>query len=152
VLERHAKEILARIPAGDNATLEIRREIMSRIRHGETEIQSVARALTTSARSLQRRLSAAGTSYQELLDSTRREAATHYLQDLGLSIGEVAYLLGYSEPPAFNRAFKRWNGITPQEFRLQRAEERALTGTSRQSMALIPATFPVSFFVIARVR
>jgi AraC-like DNA-binding protein len=131
VLEGHAKEIIARLPAGDDVTVEIRRAIMSRILQGETEIQSVARALATSARSLQRRLSAAGTSYQELLDSTRREAATRYLQDAKLSIGEVAYLLGYSEPPAFHRAFKRWNGVTPQEFRHQRAEERALTRTSQ---------------------
>jgi AraC-like DNA-binding protein len=131
VLERHAKEIIARLPAGDDVTLEIRRAIMSRIPQGETEIQSVARSLATSARSLQRRLSAAGTSYQELLDSTRREAATGYLQDRRLSIGEVAYLLGYSEPPAFHRAFKRWNGITPQEFRHKRAEESALPGTSQ---------------------
>ena len=121
----------ARLPAGDDVTLEIRRAIMSRIPQGETEIQSVARSLATSARSLQRRLSAAGTSYQELLDSTRREAATGYLQDRRLSIGEVAYLLGYSEPPAFHRAFKRWNGITPQEFRHKRAEESALPGTSQ---------------------
>ena len=104
------------------STGEIRRLIMSLIPQGETEIQSVARALGTSARSLQRRLSAAGTSYHDLLDSTRCEAATRYLQDRRLSIGEVAYLLGYSEPPAFHRAFKRWNGITPQEFRAKRAE------------------------------
>ena len=125
VLERHAKEIIACLPAGDNVILETRRVIMSRIPQGETEMQSVARCLATSARSLQRRLSAAGTSYQELLDSTRCEAATRYLHDRGLSVGEVAYLLGYSEPSAFHRAFKRWNGITPQEFRHQRSEKRA---------------------------
>ncbi len=131
VLERHAKEIIACLPAGDDLTIKIRRVIMSRIPQGETEIQSVARSLATSARSLQRRLSAAGTSYQELLDSTRCEAATRYLQDRRLSIGEVAYLLGYSEPPAFHRAFKRWNGITPQEFRHQRAQGRANIGISQ---------------------
>ena len=76
VLERHAEEIIARTPALDNVTGEIRRVIMSRILQGETEIQNVARALGTSARSLQRRLSAAGTSFQNLIDSTRREAAT----------------------------------------------------------------------------
>jgi AraC-like DNA-binding protein len=127
VLERHAEEVIARLPAGDDMTLEIRRAIMLRIPQGEIEIQSVARSLATSARSLQRRLSAAGTSYQELLDSTRREAASRYLLDRSLSIGEIAYLLGYSEPPAFHRAFKRWNGITPHEFRHQRAEESALS-------------------------
>jgi AraC-like DNA-binding protein len=130
VLERHAKEVIVRLPADDDVTGEIRRVIMSRIPQGETEIQSVARSLATSSRSLQRRLSAAGTSYQELLDSTRREAATRYLQDRRLSIGEVAYLLGYSEPPAFHRAFKRWNGITPQEFRRQRIEERSFPDSS----------------------
>jgi AraC-like DNA-binding protein len=130
VLERHAKEIIARLPGADDVTVEICRAIMTRFPQGETEIQGVARSLATSTRSLQRRLSAAGTSYQELLDSTRREAATRYLQDRRLSIGEVAYLLGYSEPPAFHRAFKRWNGITPQEFRHRRAEERALPDSS----------------------
>lgn len=131
VLERHAKEIIACLPAGDNVILETRRVIMSRIPRGETEIQSVARCLATSARSLQRRLSAAGTSYQELLDSTRCEAASRYLHDRELSVGEVAYLLGYSEPSAFHRAFKRWNGITPQKFRHQRSEKPASTGTSQ---------------------
>jgi AraC-like DNA-binding protein len=125
VLELHAEEIIARAPALDNVTGEIRRVIMARILQGETEIQSVARALGTSARSLPRRLSAAGTSFQNLIDSTRREAATRYLQDRKISIGEVAYLLGYSEPPAFHRAFKRWNGITPQEFRAKATEESA---------------------------
>lgn len=131
VLERHAQEIIARLPIGDDVTVKIRRAMMSRIAQGETEIESVARSLATSTRSLQRRLSAVGTSYQELLDTTRCEAAKLYLQDYRLSIGEVAYLLGYSEPPAFHRAFKRWNGITPQEFRRQRAEESGLLGTSK---------------------
>jgi hypothetical protein len=72
VLEQHAEEIVARLPAGDDVTVEIRRMIISRIVQGETEIQGVAHALATSARSLQRRLSAAGTTYQELLDSTTR--------------------------------------------------------------------------------
>jgi AraC-like DNA-binding protein len=97
----------------------LRRALLSRIAQGETEIEAVARSLATSVRSLQRRLSAAGTSYQEVLDSTRRDGASRYLDDRTLSIGEVAYLLGYSEPAAFHRAFRRWNGTTPQEFRLR---------------------------------
>jgi AraC-like DNA-binding protein len=86
---------------------------------GDVQIETVARALATSTRSLQRRLAEAGISYQQLLDNTRRDAADEYLADPRLSIGEVAYLLGYSEPAAFHRAFKRWNGITPQSFRKQ---------------------------------
>jgi AraC-like DNA-binding protein len=117
VLKERAEEVMARLPAGNGVPLEIRRVLMSHIARGEPQIESVARELRTSARSLQRRLAAAGTSYQELLDSARREAATRYLEDRQLSIGGVAYLLGYSEPAAFHRAFKRWTGTTPQEFR-----------------------------------
>jgi AraC-like DNA-binding protein len=117
LLQRNADEVVSRLPASDDIVAALRRALLSRIAQGETEIEAVARSLATSVRSLQRRLSAAGTSYQEVLDSTRRDAASRYLNDRALSIGEVAYLLGYSEPAAFHRAFRRWNGTTPQEFR-----------------------------------
>jgi AraC-like DNA-binding protein len=52
-----------------------------------------------------------------VLDRVRREAAQGYLADSTLSVGEVGYLLGYSEPAAFHRAFKRWHGVTPIEYR-----------------------------------
>jgi AraC-like DNA-binding protein len=69
------------------------------------------------ADTLQRRLPQAGTSFEGLCDDARREAAQTYLADATLSIAEVTYLLGYSEPTAFHRAFKRWHGTTPQAFR-----------------------------------
>ncbi len=120
VLEQHAADIDARIPKTDGLTSQVRRVLATHLQEGDTQIQSVARALATSARSLQRRLAETGVSYQQLLDLTRREAAGEYLSNTSLSIGEVAYLLGYSEPAAFHRAFKRWNGRTPQSFRAQR--------------------------------
>ena len=55
--------------------------------------------------------------FEALCDDARREAAQTYLADTTLSIAEVTYLLGYSEPTAFHRAFKRWHGITLQAFR-----------------------------------
>jgi AraC-like DNA-binding protein len=67
---------------------------------------------------------------EKVSDHVEHRAATHYLQDLSLSIGEVAYLLGYSEPSAFHRAFKRWNKITPRNFGFNELKN-ALTGTSR---------------------
>jgi AraC-like DNA-binding protein len=70
-------------------------------------------------------LEASGLSYHQVLDVTRRDAAGEYLGDPTLSIGEVAYLLGYSEPAAFHRAFRRWNGITPQTFREERRRAQA---------------------------
>lgn len=117
VLEQHADEIAAQLPAMEGAVLDVRRALAARISKGDTQIQSVARALAISVRSLQRQLAAAGVTYQELLDLTRREAAKSYLGVATLSIGEVAYLLGYSEAAAFHHAFKRWTGMGPREFR-----------------------------------
>jgi AraC-like DNA-binding protein len=97
---------------------DLRRILLSRLPQGDSNIESVARSMGTSVRSLQRRLTYRGSSYQDVLDSIRREAAGQYLSDRALSISEVGYLLGYSEPAAFHRAFKRWHGSTPQEFRL----------------------------------
>jgi AraC-like DNA-binding protein len=76
-----------------------------------------------SARTLQRRLADEGVSYQELLEDGRKEAAGRYLRDSTLAIGEVAYLVGYSEPAPFHRAFKRWYGVTPEVFRQKQREK-----------------------------
>jgi AraC-like DNA-binding protein len=58
-----------------------------------------------------------GVSYQDLLDESRKEASARYIRESTLAIGEVAYLVGYSEPAPFHRAFKRWYGMTPDVFR-----------------------------------
>jgi AraC-like DNA-binding protein len=70
-----------------------------------------------SARSLQRRLGDEGTSFDAVIDELRRDLAHRYLADPRIAIAEVAYLLGFSEPSAFHRAFKRWTGATPSEAR-----------------------------------
>jgi AraC-like DNA-binding protein len=98
---------------------------------GEVELDAVARRLATTPRTLQRRLARAGTSFESLRDGARREAAVLYLADTALSIGEIGYLLGYSEPAAFHRAFKRWHGTTPQAFRARRQTARRSTGRQK---------------------
>ena len=117
MLEQHAREITERMPPPEGIEREVRLALASRIARGEVQIESVARALAVSVRSLQRRLAEAGMSYQGLLDATRKVAASEYLSNAALSIGEIGYLLGYSEPAAFHRAFKRWHGVAPQVFR-----------------------------------
>jgi AraC-like DNA-binding protein len=97
--------------------LAVRRAIAAQFAQGEPSVDNVARSLATSRRTLQRRLRDRGRTFQELLDLTRREAAERYLTSSRFSSAEVAYLLGYSEPAAFHRAFKRWHGATPQEYR-----------------------------------
>jgi AraC-like DNA-binding protein len=84
---------------------------------GDTRIGTAARDLAMSGRTLQRRLAEEGVSYQELLDEARKEAARRHVSEPALAICEVAYLLGYSEPAPFHRAFKRWYGMTPDAFR-----------------------------------
>ena len=84
-------------------------------------IDAVARRLATTPRTLQRRLARARTSFEALCDDARKEAAQTYLADTTLTIAEVTYLLGYSEPTAFHRAFRRWHGTTPQAFRARRS-------------------------------
>ena len=74
---------------------------------------------------------------REAADSARKEAAARLLADPALVIAEVAYLLGYSEPAAFHRAFKRWTGETPQAFRVERwpgrAEETGIIGDEKRA-------------------
>jgi len=83
---------------------------------GDTSIEAVAKGLAMSSRSLQRRLGDEGTRYNDLLAEIRSEFAKRYLARNTLSASEVAYLLGFTEPPAFFKAFKRWTGMTPREF------------------------------------
>ncbi|HEY9627785.1 MAG TPA: AraC family transcriptional regulator [Coleofasciculaceae cyanobacterium] len=80
-------------------------------------LEAIARTLTLSMRQLQRELQAENTSYQQLLDETRHDLALRHLQNQDTSIHDVAFLLGFSEPSAFYRAFKRWTGQTPRHYR-----------------------------------
>lgn len=82
-------------------------------------LEVVASQLSVSPRTLQRKLRDEGTSYQEVLERLQRDIATHYLRGTSLAVAEIAYLLGYSEPGVFTRAFKRWTGNSPTAYREQ---------------------------------
>ncbi|MEO0634741.1 MAG: AraC family transcriptional regulator [Pseudomonadota bacterium] len=84
---------------------------------GLPKVADVARSLGMSARSFHRRLAEHGLSYQDLTESTRRELAEGMLRDDRYSLAEVAFLTGFSEQSAFTRAFKRWVGQTPANYR-----------------------------------
>ena len=71
-----------------------------------------------SGRTLQRRLSEQGYSFQNLVDESRRQLAEQLLQQTDYSLAEVSFMTGFSEQSAFTRAFKRWAGQTPRSFRL----------------------------------
>jgi AraC-like DNA-binding protein len=124
VLEARADDVLSRLPSRPGLALQVQRVLASCVAGGDTGIDALARQLAMSARTLQRRLAAEQVSYQELLDETRKEAAARYLRESTLAIGEVAYLVGYSEPAPFHRAFRRWYGMTPETFRQQERRVR----------------------------
>jgi len=95
----------------------VRLIIKNEFKGGEASLEKVAGQLGLSGRTLQRKLQERGTTHQELLDQMRKELAVRYLREPEMAICEVAYLLGFSESSALHRAFKRWTGKTPSEFR-----------------------------------
>jgi AraC-like DNA-binding protein len=117
-LERQAAEIVARQPKDGDVREEVLGILSTQVTVGDLGLDIVARRLAITPRTLQRRLARAGTSFEALCDQARRAAAETYLTNTTLSISEVTYLLGYSEPTAFHRAWRRWfGGITAQSFR-----------------------------------
>lgn len=123
ILSRHADELRAKDPGGPPLTAQIRRILRTALRDDRGHVDLVARQVGMTARSLQRRLKDEGTSFQALREDVRRELANRYLDD-NLSIAEISFLLGFSEPSAFFRAFKRWTGLTPVEARSKLAAAR----------------------------
>jgi len=117
MLEAHADEVLSREPSRAGIARDVQGVLARNVLSGDVRIGTIARDLAMSGRTLQRRLAAEGVSFQELLDEARKNAAAHYLRERTLSVCEVAYLVGYSEPAPFHRAFKRWFGTTPELFR-----------------------------------
>ena len=100
----------------------VRARIAEGLMDARVSVQAIAEDLGMSARTLQRRLDAEHASFATLLRETRRERAAAYLE-MGLPLGEVSYLLGYSEPSAFHRAFKEWTGIPPGRWRESKRDE-----------------------------
>ncbi|MBW4474348.1 MAG: AraC family transcriptional regulator [Stenomitos rutilans HA7619-LM2] len=118
MFEQHAEGMLAALNRGDDYTKQTVQAIAQHLKGELPTIDAIAHSLTMSVRQLQRELHAEGTTYQQLLDETRSELAQRYLNNLTTPIHDVAFLLGFSEPSAFHRAFKRWTGQTPRAYRV----------------------------------
>jgi len=104
---------LARLKKEDIST-RVRAAIVDQLPSGGISDETVAEALYLNSRTLQPRLSEAGTTFKSLLVEVRRELAEKYVLDQKLTITEISYLLGFSETSAFSRAFKTWTGKTPR--------------------------------------
>ncbi|WP_110642741.1 AraC family transcriptional regulator [Salinicola sp. CPA57] len=101
----------------------VRDQIRQLLSIGEPTLEGTAHRLDLSSWSLQRRLNREGVSFSGLLDAVRREMADHYLCQPHLSISEMALLLGFSEASAFSRAFRRWHGASPRQWRSRKRNQ-----------------------------
>jgi AraC-like DNA-binding protein len=117
ILSRHADALLARLDAETTTHGRVERAIMPVLHKGEVDMIKVAAGLGCSRDTLYRRLKAEGTTFAKLLDELRRRLALDYLAGGKVSVNETAYLVGFSDPAAFSRAFKRWTGRSPGEVR-----------------------------------
>jgi AraC-like DNA-binding protein len=116
-LDAQAQEALDRLPGANDLPGRVRAALSEGLAKGAGDVRQVAAALKLSERTLQRKLAAEGVTFAAALEQVRRALAERYLADPRLSISEVAYLLGYSELRAFDRAFVRWYRQTPSAWR-----------------------------------
>jgi AraC-like DNA-binding protein len=116
-LDRLAEQGLAGLGSERTLRERVRRALWSELTEGAPALERLARALGMSSRTLQRQLREEGTTFAALLAELRREMAPSLLRDGRLAVSEVAFLLGYEDPSAFRRAFRRWFGHSPRAYR-----------------------------------
>jgi len=98
---------------------EVRELLLALLPSGRSSQSTIASRMNRSLSTLQRQLQNEGTCYQEIRDDTRSSLAREYVRDSELSLSQIAYMLGFSDQSNFSRAFKRWTGASPREFRRQ---------------------------------
>lgn len=118
-LEQHALTLLDQLYSSDTFADNVVQLIGKMLQGEAPSIETIAKNLAMSTRSLQGKLQQEGTTYQKLLDRVRKEIAVSYLKQSDVAIIDIAFLLGFSEQSAFNHAFKRWTGMTPHQHRQQ---------------------------------
>lgn len=117
-LERSPADLLSRPDDGDSLSSQLRR-LLNRDRSSWPDLETVAAHLHISPQTLRRHLREEGSSFQELKDQLRRDIAIYHLGRADLSLQQIAEQLGFSEPSAFHRAFKKWTGLTPGAYRVR---------------------------------
>ena len=117
MLDAYADRLLGEIQQGHSVLDRARLELSRQLPEVGADLQQIAARLALSPRTLQRRLREAGLSFNQLVDETRQQLVLHYLRDPALELAEIAFLVGFSEPGSLARAFRRWTGQSPGEYR-----------------------------------
>lgn len=122
--DRHLEQELASLTNDEALEQSVRRAVANLLSEGVPTLASIASELGIGSRTLQRRLSDQGYSFQSIVDAARRDLAQRLLRKTQYSLAEVAFLTGFSEQSGFTRAFKRWAGQTPRSYRLEASAGR----------------------------
>ncbi|WP_297765408.1 AraC family transcriptional regulator [uncultured Alcanivorax sp.] len=117
LLDRQSAALSSALPGNDPFAFQVQQVFLRLLPEARVSLRGVADELALSVRTLQRRLTASGQTFQGLLDRTRQELAQSYLRDPSLSLFEITMLLGFAEQSSFNRAFKQWVGVSPGVWR-----------------------------------
>jgi AraC-like DNA-binding protein len=117
ILRERADALLEALEGAGSTRFNVETLLEPLLHSGGARMAVVARKLGVSRATLFRRLNAEGTTFEQVLDALRRKLALQYLAGRKASVSETAYLLGFSDPAAFSRAFKRWTGRSPREMR-----------------------------------
>jgi AraC-like DNA-binding protein len=114
ILSAHAEELLKSLEQSKSTRGRVESLLMPILHTGEASVDVIAAKLGISRQTLFRRLKAEGVTFEKVLDELRHKLALHYLSGKKVSVNETAYLVGFSDPAAFSRAFKRWTGSSPR--------------------------------------
>ena len=115
ILSERAEAMLAHLDTATTTRGKVESVLIPILHRGDASIELVAAKLSFSRQTLYRRLRAEGVRFDHILDELRYRMALNYLNDKKVSANETAYLVGFSEPSAFSRAFKRWTGSYPSK-------------------------------------
>lgn len=119
VLSAHAEELLKTLKSSKTMRGKVENLLLASLHKGPQSMEIIASKMGLSRPTLFRKLKAEGLTFGKVLDELRHRMALHYLKHKKASINETAYLVGFSEPAAFSRAFKRWTGSSPRTARLK---------------------------------
>ncbi|VXC85204.1 Transcriptional regulator, AraC family [Pseudomonas sp. 8Z] len=117
LLDAYAERQLAEFNQGLSVLERTRLVLAQQLPERGADLPAIAEAMALSPRTLQRRLREAGLSFSQLLDETRQQLVLHALHEPSLDLSEIAFRVGFSEPGSLLRAFRRWTGTTPGEYR-----------------------------------